>query len=106
MSTYDFSALYTAFPHNRIYGKLPELIEQTFSREGSLHLACNKKHAFSLSDQRKRYNLWSCQKMHDALYYPLDNIFIKVGSKLYRQVAGISMGTICAPLVAALFFLL
>ena len=26
-------------------------------------------------------------------YYHLDNIFIRFGSKLYRQIAGIPMGT-------------
>ena len=33
----------------------------------------------------------------------MDNIFIRFGSKLYRQIVGIPMGTICAPLVADLF---
>ena len=33
----------------------------------------------------------------------LDNIFIRFGTKLYRQVVGIPMGTNCAPLVADLF---
>ena len=33
----------------------------------------------------------------------LDNIFIRFGSKLYRQIVGITMGTNCAPLVADLF---
>ena len=41
--------------------------------------------------------------MCDALHYPLDNISIIFGSKLYRQIVGISMGTNCAPLVADLF---
>ena len=47
--------------------------------------------------------MWSCQKMCDALHYLLDNIFIRFGSKLYRQIVGIPMGTNCAPLVADLF---
>ena len=38
-----------------------------------------------------------------ALHYLLDNIFIRFGSKLYRQILGIPMGTNCAPLVADLF---
>ena len=42
-------------------------------------------------------------KMCDALHYLLDNIFIRFGSKLYRQIVGIPMGTTCAPLVADLF---
>ena len=47
--------------------------------------------------------MWSCQKMCDALHYLLDNKFIRFGSKLYRQIVGIPMGTNCAPLVADLF---
>ena len=41
--------------------------------------------------------------MCDALLYLLDNIFIRFGSKLYRQIVGIAMGTNCAPLVVDLF---
>ena len=41
--------------------------------------------------------------MCDALHYLLDNIFIRFVSKLYRQIVGISMGTIYAPFVADLF---
>ena len=41
--------------------------------------------------------------MYDALHYLLDNIFIRFGSKLYRQIVGIPVGTNCAPLVADLF---
>ena len=38
-----------------------------------------------------------------ALTYLSDNIFIRFGTKLYRQIVGISMCTNCAPLVADLF---
>ena len=38
-----------------------------------------------------------------TLVYLLDNIFIRFGTKLYRQTIGIPMGTNCAPLVADLF---
>ena len=41
--------------------------------------------------------------MCDALHYLLDNIFIRFGSKLYRQIVGIPMGTNCATLVADLY---
>ena len=59
---------------------------------------------FFTSEQPKRYKLWSCQKMCDAHHYLLDNIFIRFGSKLYRQIVGIPMGTNCAPLVADLVY--
>ena len=41
--------------------------------------------------------------MRDALHYLLDNILIRFGSKLYRQIVGILMGTNCGSLVADLF---
>ena len=41
--------------------------------------------------------------MCEALIHLLDNIYIRFGTKLYRQIVGIPMGTNCAPLVADLF---
>ena len=41
--------------------------------------------------------------MCEALNFLLDNIYIRFGSKLYRQIVGIPMDTNCAPLVADLF---
>ena len=47
--------------------------------------------------------IFFCQTVADALIYLLDNIYIRFGSKLYKQNVGIPMGTNCAPLVADLF---
>ena len=41
--------------------------------------------------------------MCEALIYLLDNIYIRFGTKLCRQIVGIPIGTNCAPLVADLF---
>ena len=51
----------------------------------------------------RNYNLWSCQKVYDALVYLLDINFIRFWTNLYRQTLGSPMGTNCAPLVADLF---
>ena len=105
MSTYDFSTLYTTLPHILIKEKLLDLIEQTFYKEeGKLYLACNDKKAFFTSADRYRgYHLWSCQNVCVALSFLLDIIYIRFGTKLYRQIVGIPIGTNCAPLVADLF---
>ena len=58
---------------------------------------------FFTSDAVRNYNLWSCQKVCDTLTFLLDNIYNRFGSKLYRQIVGIPMGTNCASLVAYLF---
>ena len=103
LSTYDFSTLCTTLPHNLIKEKLINLIEWTFKREGSPYIACNERQVFFTSEDTKRYKLWSCQNVCEALIYLLDNIYIRFGTKLYRQIVGIPMGTNCAPLVADLF---
>ena len=103
MSTHDFSTLCTTLPHNLIKDKLKDLIERTFQREDSLYIACNDGAAFFTSDAVRNYNLWFCQKVCEALTFILDKIYIRFGSKLYRQIVGIPMGTNCAPLVADLF---
>ena len=41
--------------------------------------------------------------MYGTLTYLLDNIFIRLGTKLHRQIVGIPMGTFYAPLIADLF---
>ena len=58
---------------------------------------------FTSKDHYKGYQLWPCQNVCDALSFLLDNIYIRFGTKLYRQIVGIPMGTNCAPLVADLF---
>ena len=87
-----------------------DLIERTFQRKGSVYIACNDKNAFFMSDAVRNYNLWSCQKVCEALTFLLKvggkilkNVYIRFGSKLYRQIVGIPLGTNCAPLVADLF---
>ena len=41
--------------------------------------------------------------MYEALTYILENIFIRFGTKLYRQTVGIPMDTNCAPSIALFF---
>ena len=86
MSTYDFSTLRTTLPHNLIKDELMDLIERNFQRECSLYIACNDRHAFITSDAVRNNNLWSCQKVCKALTFFFDNIYIRFGSKLYRQI--------------------
>ena len=76
LSTYDFSTLHTTLPHNLIKEKLINLFEWTFKREGSPYITCYERQAFFTSGDTKRYKLWSCQNVCEALIYLLDNIFI------------------------------
>ena len=98
-----FPLINTTLPYNLIKDKLIDIIERTFPSESSPYLACNDRNAFFTSEQRKKYHAWSCKNVYDALTILMDNIFIRFGTKVYRQVVGIPTGTNCAPLVADLF---
>ena len=103
LSTYDFSTLYTTLPHNFTKEKLINLIEWTFEREGQPYIACNERQAFFTSADTKRYKLWSCQNVCEALIYLFDNTYIRFGTNLYRQIVANLMGSNCASLVADMF---
>ena len=68
-----------------------DLIERTFQREWFLYLEFNDRNAFFTAEKHKRYTLWSCQKVYEALTLLLDNIYIRVCINLNRQIIGIPM---------------
>ena len=43
------------------------------------------------------------QQVIDLFNYLINNIYIQVGSVVFKQAIGITMGTDCAPLIADLF---
>ena len=46
---------------------------------------------------------FSCRDLYRAIDFLIDNIFVRFGGKVFRQVIGIPMGTNSAPLLADLF---
>ena len=103
LSACGFSALYTTLPRSLIGDELIGLVEGAFQREGSPCLACGDRGEFFASGEPGGYHAWSCRGVCGALAFLLDNIFVRFGTKLCRQVVGIPVGTNCAPLVADLF---
>ena len=100
LSTYDFSTLYSTLSHNLIKEDLLDLNERAFKKifKNRVHFILPVTF-FTYTDHRG-YQLWSCQNACDALSYLLDNIYIRFGNKLYRQIDGIPMGSNFAPFVA------
>ena len=71
------------------------------------YLACNDKKAFFTSTDHRGYKFWSCQNVYDALSYLLDNIYIRLGNKLYRQIVGVPIDTkLCSSCSRFVFILL
>ena len=79
------------------------LLKEPSREKALLTLHVKTEMHFFTSEKPKKYHAWSCQNVYDALTFLLDNIFIRFGTKLYRQVVEIPMDTYYAPLVVDLF---
>ena len=98
-------ALATAVPIDFTLSLKQETLFQLSLLTRYVHMLaiCAVCDVFTSTYHYRGYHLWSCQNVSDALSFLLDNTSIKFGTKLYRQIVGIPMGTNCAPLVAYLF---
>ena len=85
------------------WGELVDLVGGAFQGD-SFCVACGGKNAFSASGAVAGCGLWSCRRVCGALAFLLDNIYIRFGSELYGRIVGISVGAVCSPLDAGLFF--
>ena len=103
ISSYDFSNMYTTLPHDKINDRLSNLIKWCFDRERKTYICTSESKGFFSSTDYKSYKSWTCSDLCNALSFLLDNIYVRFGEDLYKQVVGIPMGTNCAPLVADLF---
>ena len=96
-----------AWTHARTWATLNALPHSSnggdIKRKVSYTLLVMIRKRFSLLQIIIEGRLWSCQNVCDALSFLLDNIYIRFGTKLYKQIVGIPMSTNCAPLVADLF---
>ena len=106
--SHDISTLYTTLSHNLIKDELLDLIEWTFKRASKMwftFLACNDRKACFTSPDQNRYDIHFGHVRMYATLYPISWIIfcIRFGTKSYRQIVGIPMGTKCIPLVADLF---
>ena len=54
------------------------------------------------SSSRSRHSITE-EQLVTHVEYLIDNIYVNIGNKVFRQCVGIPMGTDCAPLLANLF---
>ena len=70
---------------------------------GALYLSITKRgKCFWSTDDKFDTNITVSQLL-DTVLRIVDNVYISVGNKVFRQCIGIPMGTNCAPLLANLY---
>ena len=104
VSTWDFSTLYTSLPHAKLKHQLHDLLERVFNTRGKSFIATNNFHTFWANDRKStKYTYFSCRELCLAIDFLIDNIYVRFGNSVFRQIIGIPMGTNSAPLLADLF---
>ena len=97
------STLYTSLPHAQLKKQLHDLLERVFNTKGKSFIATNNFRTFWANDKTStRYTYFSCRELGLAIDFLIDNIYVRFGSSVFRQVIGIPMGTNSAPLLADL----
>ena len=103
VSTWDFSSL-TSLPYAKLKHQLHDRLERVFTTRGKSFIATNNFRTFWTNDRKyDKYNYFSCRELCLAIDFLIDNIYVRFGDSVFRQVIGISMGTNSAPLLADLF---
>ena len=92
METYDFSTLYTALPHVEIKQKLANIFKKVFKREAKPYLNVSFSKAFFSASLNRNGCSFRLEDMIEILEFILDNIFVKFGKDIHKQVIGIPIG--------------
>ena len=109
VTTYDFSTLYTKIPHGNLIEVLNELIDFCWKGRHKRNIIITKNGAFWPKEETgntKKNNdnvSFSWEKFKKAISFLMDNCYFKMGSKIFRQVIGIPMGSDPAPFMANLY---
>ena len=107
VQTFDFSTLYTSITH-LLKSRISNLVHNAFrKKDGSaryIHIEVTRAKGYFTHDINDGGdNLFTADNICKMIEFLIDNIFVKFGGRLFRQVIGILVGTNCAPLLADLF---
>ena len=102
--SYDFSTLYTAIPDDFLLDNISQPIREAYSIRGAKYVIIKKdgKAYWSNAESTNDHSVTEVQPI-EQIKFLIDNIYIEVGNRIFRQTIGIAMGTDCAPLLANLF---
>jgi len=103
ISSWDFSTLYTTIPHSDLKRCIQSLVYKVFEKNQWKKLIITYRNAFFCHDVKDGQQAFDYDEFIELFYYLIDNIYIRFGDNVFRQIVGIPMGTNCAPLLANLY---
>ena len=107
IQTFDFSTLYTSIPHDLLKSRMNSIINNAFKYKNGVtqytHIKVGRNKSYFTSDLLNSDNKYTANDICKMVEFLVDNIYVRFGGQLFRQMVGIPMGTNCAPLLADLF---
>ena len=107
IQTFDFSTLYTSIPHDLLKSRMNNIINNAFKHKNGAtrytHIKVGRNKSHFTSDPSNGDNKYTANDICKMIEFLVDNIYVRFGGQLFRQMVGIPMGTNCAPLLADLF---
>ena len=107
IQTFDFSTLYTSIPHDLLKSRMNNIINNAFKHKNGAtqytHIKVVRNKSYFTSDPLNGDNKYTANDICKMIEFLVDNIYVRFGGQLFRQMVGIPMGTNCAPLLADLF---
>ena len=107
IQTFDFSTLYTSIPHDLLKSRMNNIINNAFEHKNRAarynHIKVGRNKSYFTSDPLSGDNKYTANDICKMIEYLVDNIYVRSGRQLFRQMVGSPMGTNCAPLLADVF---
>ena len=107
IQTFDFSTLYTSIPHDLPKFHMNNIINNAFKYKNGatryIHIKVGRNKSYFTSDPLNGDNKYTANDICKMIEFLVDNIYVRFGEQLFRQMVGIPMGTSCAPLLVDLF---
>ena len=107
IQTFDISTPYTSIPHDLLKSRMNSIINNAFKYKNGAtrytHIKGGRNKSYFTSDPLNGDNKYAANDICKMIEFLVDNIYVRFGGQLFRQMVGIPMGTNCAPLLADLF---
>ena len=107
IQTLDFSTLYTSIPHDLLKSRMNSIINNAFKHKNGAtrytHIKIGRNKTYFTSDPLNGDNKYTANDICKMTEFLVNNIYVRFGGQLFRQIVGIPMGTGCAPLLADVF---
>ena len=107
VQTFDFSTLYTSIPHDLLKSRMNKIINNCFQHKNGAppytHIKVGRNESCFANDNLNSDNKYTANDICKMIEFLVDNIYVRFGGQLFRQMVGLLMGTNCVPLLAELF---